>query len=59
MIRDAGFPGTPAILNDGLTISLRGRTAARANSPLNGINREGGPSVIPPPEDGIGYRIRN
>jgi hypothetical protein len=59
MTRDAGFSGTPAILDDGVTISFRSRIATRETGPLDDIYPEGGPSVIPWPEDGIGYRIRN
>jgi hypothetical protein len=59
MDRDAGFSGTPAILDNGVTLSFRARIATRETGPLDDIYPEGGPDVIPWPEDGIGYRIRN
>ena len=59
MNRDEGFSGTDAILNDGVTLSFRARISTAATGPLDDIYDETGPPIIPWPEDGVGYRIRN
>jgi hypothetical protein len=59
MTRDAGFSGTQAILDDGITLSFRIRISTAATGPLDDIYDEDGPSSRPWPTDGMGYPVAN
>lgn len=59
MNRDAGFSGTPAIIDNGVTLSFRARIATRATGPLDDIFPEDASSIIPWPTEGVGYPIGN
>lgn len=58
--RDADYSGNAAVIDNGITISLRARLATAAAGPLDDYYDEDGPASGPPlpwPTDGKGYTV--
>lgn len=62
LTKDAGYSGTAAILDEGITLSFRARIATAATGPIDVVFREAGPASGSPlawPELGVGYPVSN
>jgi hypothetical protein len=59
MSRDAGFSGTAAVIDNGVTFALRARIATAATGPLDSVYPEDGPAPVSWPIEGVGYPIAN